>query len=142
MKKVTIHTDVHKLNIALIHDFISHSYWGKGRTIEQTRKSIANSLNFGIYLDDEQIGYARVVTDFTIFAYLLDVFIIEQERGKGYSKNLMDYIMMYPKLQDVKSWKLATADAHGLYEKYGFVRVEDPGKIMERNEKDIYSNSV
>ena len=132
MKDITINTDNNKLDVQFIHDFIAQSYWGQGRTPEQTRISIENSINFGVYKDNEQIGYARVITDLATFAYLLDVFIINQERGKGYSKLLMDTIMHHPDLQNIRSWRLATSDAHGLYEKYGFKKARNPEEIMER----------
>lgn len=142
MREITINTDVEKLNLKLIHNFISKSYWGKGRTIEQIEKSIKQSLNFGIYADGKQIGYARVVTDFTFFAYLMDVFIVENERGKGYSKNLMEYIMNYPSLKNVENWKLTTVDAHKLYEKYGFHKIENADKMMERKLKNTLNKNV
>ena len=132
MKEIVIDTNYNKLNLTFINNFISNSYWGKGRTIEQMKKSIENSLNFGVYADGEQIGYARIISDFTFFAYLMDVFIIEKERGRGYSKKLMDYILNHPELKNVENWKLVTSDAHGLYEKYGFKKIANPGKIMER----------
>lgn len=126
MKKITICTDKNKLNLNFIHDFISNSYWGRGRTIEDTKKIIYYSLNFGIYLNENQIGYARVITDYTILAYLLDVFITESKRGNGYSLKLMDCIMNHPDLKNIRSWKLATIDAQGLYRKYGFELIKSP----------------
>ena len=135
MEKITIDTEKDRLDAQFITDFISNSYWGKGRTIEQTQKCIENSMNFGVYIDNEQIGYARVITDYTVFAYLSDVFIIEKERGKGYSKTLIDYIVNHPKLKHIEKWKLDTADAHGLYHKYGFRAIEDPKRMMERKLK-------
>ncbi|MDC6390636.1 GNAT family N-acetyltransferase [Maribacter sp. PR1] len=136
MKAITIDTTKNKLDARLITDFIANSYWGKGRTIEQTENSIENSINFGVYMNNEQIGYARVITDYTIFAYLSDVFIIEKERGKGYSKRLLNYIVNHPQLKHVEKWKLDTADAHGLYQKFGFKEIENPKRMMERKTKD------
>ncbi len=133
MKALLINTDKNQLDVPLITDFISKTYWAKGRTLQQVQKTIANSLNFGVYLEGRQIGYARVVTDFTIIAYLMDVFILESERGKGYSKKLMEYILNHPELQQVEHWKLNTKDAHGLYQQFGFKEVADPKKMMERN---------
>ncbi len=133
MKELIINTDKNQLNIQLITDFIAQTYWAKGRTLQQVQKTIANSLNFGVYQEGRQIGYARVVTDFTIIAYLMDVFIIESERGKGYSKKLMEYILNHPELKQVENWKLNTKDAHGLYQQFGFKEVSDPKKMMERN---------
>jgi len=128
---ITIATEKNKLNIEFIHSFISKTYWAKGRTIENMQMCIDNSLNFGVYLNDRQIGYARIVTDFGQFAYLMDLFIIEEQRGKGYSKLLMDCIMKCEVLKDVKVWRLATSDAHKLYEQYGFKKLKKPEKLME-----------
>jgi GNAT superfamily N-acetyltransferase len=128
---IVIDTDKNKLDVEFITSFISQTYWAKGRTIETMRTCIDNSLNFGVYLNKQQIGFARIVSDFGQFAYLMDVFIIEVHRNKGYSKILMDYIMNFEKLKNVKVWRLATSDAHWLYEKYGFKTLANPEKIME-----------
>jgi len=129
---IEISTDKNKLDIEMIHSFLTESYWGKGRTIEAVQKSIDNSLCFGVYLNNNQIGFARAVTDFTIYVYLMDVFIISEARGKGYSKQLMKAILEEPKLQDCRDWTLKTKDAHGLYEQFGFNRAQHSEKIMER----------
>lgn len=92
---------------------------------------IDNSLNFGIYIDDNQIGYARIVTDYAQFAYLMDLFISKEFQGKGYSKILMNFILNNEELQQVKVWRLATQDAHFLYEKFGFKPLKNPEKMME-----------
>ncbi|MDR6300969.1 GNAT family N-acetyltransferase [Mesonia maritima] len=139
MKELIINTEKNQLNIQLITDFIAQTYWAKGRTLQQVQKTIANSLNFGVYLEGRQIGYARVVTDFTTIAYLMDVFIIESERGKGYSKKLMEYILSHPELKQVENWKLNTKDAHGLYQQFGFKEVQNPKKMMERELKNSTS---
>ena len=132
MSEITISTDKEILDIELIHDFISNSYWGKGRTKEQTVKGINNSMNFGVYVHNKQIGYARVVTDYTFFAYLFDVFLVKSERGKGYATKLMDNIFKNTALKDVRNWKLSTFDAHSFYRKKGFDSLNDPDKIMEK----------
>ena len=129
---VEISTDKNKLNTEMIHSFLTNSYWGKGRTIEEVQKSIKNSLCFGVYLDNNQIGFARAVTDYTIYVYLMDVFIIAKARGKGYSKQLVKTILAEPKLQGCKDWTLKTKDAHGLYEQFGFISAQHSEKIMER----------
>jgi len=136
-----ISTKKSNLDIRFINDFISSSYWGRGRTIEETKKCVENSLNFGVYSDGKQIGYARVVSDFTIFAYILDVFITENERGKGFSIQLMNEILNYSKLKNVKTWKLATSDAHALYKKYGFDSIENPKNLMERKRNAIVNDN-
>ncbi|MDL5511216.1 GNAT family N-acetyltransferase [Arenibacter sp. M-2] len=140
MKELIINTDHNQLDIQLITDFITQTYWAKGRTLQQVQRTIVNSLNFGVYLDDKQIGYVRVVTDFTIIAYLMDVFIIESERGKGYSKKLVEYILNHPSLKRVENWKLSIKNAHGLYRKFGFKEVQNPKKMMERELKNSTSH--
>jgi ribosomal protein S18 acetylase RimI-like enzyme len=129
-----ISTDKLKLDVGVIHDFLSNkSYWGKGRTVAAVRKTIDNSLCFGVYdKKDRLVGFARVVTDLTIFAYLMDVFIVEEHRGRGLGKQLIDHIINASLLQDIRFWRLDTDDAHGLYRKYGFQEPAFPGKIMEK----------
>jgi GNAT superfamily N-acetyltransferase len=126
-----ITTDKAKLDIAFLHNFLSNSYWAKGRTVETLKITIENSVCFGVFHKDKQIGFARVVTDHAIFAYLADVFINEGYRGRGLSKWLMETIMNYPELSGVKKWMLGTRDAHSLYEKYGFVKPKYPERWME-----------
>jgi GNAT superfamily N-acetyltransferase len=108
MSSIIISTDKNLLDVKFINDFISNTYWAKGRSLETMQKCIDNSLNFGLYLDGKQIGYARLVTDYCIFAYLMDVFIDESFRGKGYSKQLMKCMMEHESVKDVKVWRLAT----------------------------------
>lgn len=132
MYGISINTDKNKLNLAFIHGFISNAYWAKGRTMEAMKTCIDNSLNFGIYLDAQQIGYARLVTDYAQFAYIMDIFIGEKYRGMGHSKALMKYIMEFEALKNVKVWRLATSDAHGLYQQFGFTELADPHHFMEK----------
>ena len=117
-----ISTDKSKLNIQIIQQFLrNESYWANGRSIETIKKSINNSLCFGIYSDNnEQVGFARVVSDYAVFAWIMDVFIIEEFRNKGLSKLLMKEIMSHSDLQGLQRWGLGTNDAHGLYEQFGF----------------------
>ena len=129
---IEISTDIERLDFDLIHRFLSEeSYWARGRSMEMVRKAIENSLNFGVYLDVQQIGFARVVTDRTTFAWLADVFIVTGHRGHGYSKMLVRSIMEHPELQGLRRWFLATRDAHGLYARFGFTAVP-PDRFMER----------
>ena len=129
----TISTENHRLNIPLIHNFISNqSYWGQGRKIEIVQLALNNSLNFGLYKNGEQIGFARVVTDYCTFAWLADVFIIDGFRGEGLSKWLMEVIMSHPRLINMRRWVLATKDAHGLYAQFGFGPMAQPERWMER----------
>ena len=134
-EEITISTDKNKLNIKLIHDFLTKSYWAEGRTIEQVNISIENSLCWGMYLNDEQIGFARVLTDGSVVAYLMDVFIIEKHRGKGYSKMLLKEILANKDLQSVGKWILATKDAHGLYKQFGFEEIKNPERLMSLTSK-------
>ena len=126
-------TDKGLLQTKKIHDFLSNrSYWAKGRTLEQVERSILYSECFGIYRSDRQIGFARVVSDYTIYAYLLDVFMLEEERGGGLGKFLMNCIMNHPQLININRWMLGTEDAHGLYEQYGFTQLKKSVNHMER----------
>jgi GNAT superfamily N-acetyltransferase len=127
-----ISTDPALLNIPLIHDFISNqSYWGQGRKIETVQRALNNSLNFGLYKHDEQVGFARVVTDYCTFAWLADVFVLEGQRGTGLSKWLMEVIISHPQLVNMRRWVLATKDAHGLYAQFGFKPLLQPERWME-----------
>jgi GNAT superfamily N-acetyltransferase len=129
----TISTDDALLDLPIIHDFIANqSYWGQGRKIETVQRSLANSLNFGIYKSDRLIGFARVVTDFATFAWVADVFILEGHRGLGLSKWLMETILLHPELQQFRRWVLATKDAHELYRRFGFRELKRPERWMER----------
>lgn len=129
---ITISTDKNKLDVAFIQDFLKDIYWAAGRTIEEVQTTIEHSFCFGIYLDDQQIGFARVITDYVVFAYLMDVFIDEKHRGNGYSLLLIDAMMKEPQLKNIKIWRLATTDAHFLYEKFGFKLLAHPEKLMEK----------
>ena len=132
MTTITVSTDKNKLDVSFIQNFLKDTYWAKDRTIEVVQISIDNSLCFGIYLNDEQIGFGRVITDLVSIAYLMDVFIIEEHRGKGYSTILINAMMTEPKLQQIKIWGLATLDAHFLYKKFGFNALATPEKMMEK----------
>ena len=125
-------TDKSKLQIDIIHRFLTETYWAKGRTVDEVETTIDNSLCFGVYLNDEQIGFARVVTDYTVFAYLMDVFILPQYRNNGYSKQLMKEVIGHPRLKNCGGWLLKTSDAHGLYKQFGFTEIKNPEKVMER----------
>lgn len=135
----TISTDRDRLQLDAIHKFLTEeSYWAKTRTREQTETAIKNSLPFGVYKGENLIGFARVVTDYATFAYLGDVYILEEFRGQGLSKWLMDVIVNHPDLQGFRRWVLATKDAHTLYEKYGFSELKHPERWMEKAAPDAY----
>jgi GNAT superfamily N-acetyltransferase len=134
-----ISTDRNRLQIDAIHKYLSEeSYWAKERTRLQTVTAIKNSLPFGVYKGKNQIGFARVVTDYATFAYLGDVFIIEEFRGKGLSKWLMETIVGHPELQGFRRWVLATRDAHALYEKFEFTALKFPERWMEKTAPNAY----
>ncbi|MEP7256073.1 MAG: GNAT family N-acetyltransferase [Ferruginibacter sp.] len=126
-----ISTDKTKLNIAVIHNYLSkESYWAKNIPIKIVKKSINGSCCFGLYKNKNQIGFARVVTDHATFGYIADVFILDEYRGNGLSKWLMEMIMTHPDLQGLRRWMLATKDAHGLYVQFGFLPLDKPERIM------------
>ena len=129
----TISNDPARLDIDAILDFFTRAYWTKGRPPERTRRALASSLVFGVYEGDfvKQIGIARVVSDYSIFAYICDVFIHEDYRAHGLGKWLMETIMSHPDLQGLRRWTLVTRDAHGLYEQYGFSSLANPNGWME-----------
>ncbi len=132
MEPLTIDTEIKQLDFEFIHHAISNTYWAKGRSREMMKTCIDHSFNFGLFLGSNQIGYARVVTDFAQFAYLMDVFIDPTHRGKGYSKILLDHVFHHPRLIDVLTWRLASSDARGLYEKFGFKPLSKPETLMEK----------
>jgi len=135
----TISTEKSKLQIDMIYKFMSEeSYWAQTRTREQMRRAVENSLCFGVYEGDKQIGFARVISDFATFAYIGDVFILPEYRGRGLSKWLMETIVEYPDLQGLRRWLLATKDAHGLYSQFGFNALRLPERWMERTALDAY----
>ena len=133
-----ISTDKSRLDLTVIHNFLKTSYWAAGIPLEVVRRSIEHSLSFGLYKEDKQIGYARVITDYATFAYLGDVFILEPFRGRGLSKWLMEVVVTHPELQGFRRWLLLTKDAHGLYKKVDFTGVATPERYMERFFPDVY----
>jgi GNAT superfamily N-acetyltransferase len=133
-----ISDDEHLLSLDVIHKFLITSYWSAGIPKESLERAIANSLPFGVYEGTRQVGFARVISDYATFAYLADVFVLEEHRGKGLGKRLMEMIMSHPRLQGLRRWHLATRDAHGLYQQYGFTALSDPARHMELFKPDIY----
>lgn len=139
MDEFRISTDPGKLQIDVIQEFLANdSYWAQSRTEQQTLTAIKNSLPFGVYKGENLIGFARVVSDHATFAYIGDVFILNEFRGRGLSKWLMDVIIGHPDLQGLRRWILATRDAHGLYEQFGFHALVHPERWMERPAPDAY----
>lgn len=127
----SISTDKDKLDLKVIHGYLSRSYWAQDIPFEIVERAVKNSLCFGVYYMDKQIGFARVITDSATFGYLADVFILEEHRGKGLSKELMEHIMVHPQLQGLRRFCLGTRDAHTLYEKFGFNVIKTPERFME-----------
>jgi len=138
--KISISRDKGKLDIDFIHSFLTQSYWAEGISKEIVINSIVGSICFGVFYDNNQIGFARVVTDKATFAYLADVFIDEKFRGNGLSKKLMDFIMSQHELQNLRRFMLATKDAHGLYKQYGFTLLNNADRWMHIHKPGIYKN--
>lgn len=138
----TISTDRARIDLNVIHAFLTESYWAAGVPMETVRRSIENSLAFGLYEDDRQIGFARVITDYATFAYLADVFVLESHRGLGLGKWLVAVIDSHPKLKGLRRWLLATRDAHELYRAVGFESLKRPGSLMEKHDPDVYRKNI
>ena len=133
---ISTHDD--RLDISVILDFIANqSYWGQGRSLETVQRALNNSLNFGLYKDKQQVGFARVVTDYATFAWIADVFVLPEHRGQGLSKWLMEVILSHPELQGFRRWVLATKDAHSLYARFGFIPLHRPERWMERPDPNM-----
>ena len=133
-----ISTDAAKLDLDVIHGFLSQAYWCEGIPRRTLERGIQNSLCFGVYAEGRQVGFARIISDRATFAYLADVFILETHRGRGLSKWMMQVIMAHPDLQGLRRWSLGTKDAHGLYSRYGFASPKFPDRLMEIYDPDIY----
>ena len=127
----TISTDPTRLDADTIAEMLKRAYWARGRPRERVDRSLANSLVFGLYDGEKQIGLARVVSDYAIFAYLCDVFIHEGYRAQGLGKWLMQTVHSHPDLQGLRRWTLATRDAHSLYSQFGWTSLNDPNSWME-----------
>ncbi|MBA2733324.1 MAG: GNAT family N-acetyltransferase [Acidobacteria bacterium] len=134
-EEYTISTDQARLDFEVIHDFLTNSsYWAVGRKPETIKRSIENSLSFGLYENNRQIGFARVVTDYATFAWLADVFVLAEFRGKGLGAWLVEVILAHPELQGFRRWSLATKDAHEIYRRFGFSELKRPERWMERRD--------
>jgi GNAT superfamily N-acetyltransferase len=133
-----ISTDPAKIDLDAVHAYLVRSYWAEGIPREVVERSIKGSLCFGVYDGTKQIGFARVITDRATYAYIGDVYILEEYRGKGLSKWLMSCIKAHPDLQGLRRWALATRDAHGLYKQFGFTELKAPERWMEIANPGIY----
>jgi len=129
-----ISTDPSLLDLPMIHNYLDKSYWAAGRSADTIRRSIENSLAFGVYKQGAQVGFARVITDYATFAWVADVFVVDEHKGNGLGKWLMEVIITHPELQGFRRWVLATKDAHGLYRRFGFNELRLPDRWMERQD--------
>lgn len=135
----TISTEHSRLDVDAIHRFLStESYWAQNRTREQTENAIENSICFGAYSDERLVGFGRVVSDHATFAYVGDVFVIEEFRGRGLARLLMEAMLAHPDLQNLRRWVLATRDAHEVYSRHGFAQLAHPERWMELSAPDAY----
>ena len=143
MHQLRISTAVEDQDVDLIHRFLSEeSAWAQGIPVETVRESIEHSLNFGGFLGSSQVAFARVVSDYATFAYLVDVFVLQEHRGNGYSATLMSAIVGHPRLQGLRRFMLATSSAPGLYEKFGFTSPVKPQSLMEKFVPNAYYREV
>lgn len=141
-----ITTDKNEMNIDAIHDYLSRSYWAENIPKQVVAKAVENSLCFAVLASDQkgnekQVGFARLITDTATFAYLADVYILEEYQCKGLSQKMMEEIVKHPKLQGLRRIMLATRDAHGLYEKYGFTPLTDQKMFMQLWTPDVYNQT-
>ena len=132
-------TDPARIDLKAVHQFLTNSYWAAGIPLATVERSIENSLCFGIYKGNHQVGFARVITDRATFAYLGDVFVLPEYRGQGLSKWMMECIMAHPDLQGLRRWCLLTRDAHGLYRQFGFTELKSRERWMERHDVQVYA---
>lgn len=140
--KFVISTEKERFDLNVVHGFLTECYWARGIPREVVARSVENSLCFGVYCKGQQVGFARVISDYATYAYLGDVFLLESYRGRGLGKWLMECIMRHPRLQGLRRWSLVTGDAHGLYTKFGFTTLEAPEKYMERYDAGVYRRSA
>jgi len=134
-----ISTDRALLDVALIHEFLSReSYWARDVPRSVVERAIAHSLCFGLYQNQRQVGFARVVTDAATFGYLADVFVLASHRGQGLGHRLLQAVMSHPDVQGLRRFMLATRDAHALYRQFGFSALKNPQVLMERHDPDVY----
>ena len=139
----TITTDKLKMDVVAIHDFLSkYSGWSDNIPFDKVKTSIDNSLNFGLFHNDKQIGFARIISDFSTIAYLGDIYVLDNYRGQGLSKKLMDVVISHPNLQGLRRWILLTSTADWLYEKYGFTKLPKPELYMELFNPNIYNPEI
>lgn len=137
-RNIVVSTDRSRLDLDVIHGFLTTAYWARGVPREVVARSMEHSLCFGAFDEGRQVGFARVVSDHATFAYICDVFALESHRGHGVGKSLMAAIMSHPELQGLRRWTLFTRDAHGLYRQFGFGAAGQPERLMEVVDRDPY----
>ena len=130
-ERFRITTDPTQIDLEVVHAFLTSSYWAAGVTQERVARSIAGSIPFGLFEEDRQVGFARVISDLATFAWLADVFVLPESRGRGLGIWLVGTILAHPDLRGLRRWSLATRDAHSLYGRFGFVRLGNPDRMME-----------
>lgn len=142
MTQYYVSDDRSKIDFDVVHHFLSNSYWSAGIPAETLRRGLKHSLCFGVYdQQDNQAGFARVISDYATYAYILDVFVLEQHRGQGLGKKLIDTILKYPDLQGLRRVSLGTKDAHGLYAQYGFTPIDNPENVMHIWQPELYQSN-
>ena len=142
MSSYEITCDKTRFDVVAIHRFLTQSYWSPGIPLAVVKRAIANSLCFGVLLADQQIAFARVITDRATFAYLADVYVIPEHRGRGLSVRLMEQVVQHPELQGLRRMLLATRDAHSLYTRFGFRPLAAPETMMEVHDPGVYRREV
>jgi GNAT superfamily N-acetyltransferase len=136
---IEIDTDPSRLDLGFIHGFLVRSHWASGIPLSTLQRAIEHSIPFGLYKDGRQIGFARVVSDHATFAYFADVFVLAEERGKGYARQLIATALEHPELQGLRRWLLGTRDAAGLYKQLGFAEAPAGFSFLERLDDDVYA---
>jgi GNAT superfamily N-acetyltransferase len=134
-----ISTNARRFDLALIHDFLRSSYWAQGIPRDVVERAVENSLCFGAFIQERQVGFARVITDRATFAYLADVFVVPEHRGRGVAKLLLRTILAHPDLQGLRRMLLATKDAHELYAPFGFAPLSNPKEYMTIHRPGIFA---
>ena len=137
----TVSTDRERIDLDVVHGFLTECYWAKGVSRDVVARSIENSLCFGVYSEGKQVGFARVISDYATYAYIGDVFLLEPFRGRGLGKWMMECVIEHPRLQGLRRWSLVTRDAHGLYSQLGFTPLKKPQNYMEIHRRDVYTGS-
>jgi len=136
--QLLISTDPARIDLHVVHGFLTQSYWANGISPEIVQRSVMNSLCFGVYAGKQQVGFARVISDYATYAYIGDVFVLDSHRGLGLGTWLMECIMRHPSLQGLRRWSLVTRDAHALYTRFGFMPLKNPSRWMEIHHPDVY----